>query len=113
MIEVKREKFGDLPDGKGSVEKFLLRSDSLKVEVISLGCTITALETKDRNGKFSDIVLGFDNLEGGFTLFSKGVYQNRLGLWLIFPEPSIGFVSPVAQECWRGWSIRPLMDLTP
>ncbi|XP_066481644.1 galactose mutarotase [Tiliqua scincoides] len=64
MTEVKREKFGDLPDGKGQVEKFLLRSDTVKVEVISLGCIITALETKDRDGKFSDIVLGFDNLEG-------------------------------------------------
>lgn len=66
MTEVKREKFGDLPDGGGPVEKFLLKSDSVKMEVISLGCIITTLETKDRDGKFSDIVLGFDHLEGGF-----------------------------------------------
>nr|XP_060610501.1 galactose mutarotase [Anolis sagrei ordinatus] len=64
MTEVKREDFGECPDGRGTVEKFLLTSDAVKVEIISLGCIITALETKDRDGKFADIVLGFDRLEG-------------------------------------------------
>ncbi|XP_025024637.1 aldose 1-epimerase isoform X3 [Python bivittatus] len=64
MLEVKRETFGEWPLGGGTVEKFLLRSDTVKVEIISLGCIITSLETKDRDGKFSDIVLGFDHLEG-------------------------------------------------
>lgn len=47
------------------VEKFVLKSDSVKVEILSLGCILAALETKDRDGKFSDVVLGFDTLEGG------------------------------------------------
>ncbi|KAH0622833.1 hypothetical protein JD844_025550 [Phrynosoma platyrhinos] len=64
MTEVKRQNFGECPDGRGTVEKFLLKSNAVKVEIISLGCTITALETKDRDGQFSDIVLGFDHLEG-------------------------------------------------
>ncbi|KAF7252778.1 Aldose 1-epimerase [Varanus komodoensis] len=64
MTEVKRNNFGEWPHGGGAVEKILLRSDSVKMEVISLGCIITTLETKDRDGKFSDIVLGFDHLEG-------------------------------------------------
>ncbi|XP_028577592.2 galactose mutarotase [Podarcis muralis] len=64
MTEVKREKFGEWHLGGGTVEKFLLKSSTVKVEIISLGCIITALETKDKDGKFSDIVLGFDHLEG-------------------------------------------------
>ncbi|KAM6460989.1 galactose mutarotase isoform 2-T2 [Liasis olivaceus] len=64
MLEVKREAFGEWPLGGATVEKFLLRSDTVKVEIISLGCIITCLETRDRDGKFSDIVLGFDHLEG-------------------------------------------------
>ncbi|XP_072844517.2 galactose mutarotase isoform X1 [Pogona vitticeps] len=64
MTEVKRENFGELPLGGGTVEKFLLRSNTVKMEVLSFGCIITALESKDRDGKFSDIVLGFDHLEG-------------------------------------------------
>ncbi|XP_062979943.1 galactose mutarotase [Elgaria multicarinata webbii] len=64
MTEVKRENFGEWPHGGGTVEKFLLKSDTVKVEIISLGCIITSLETKGRDGKFSDVVLGFDHLEG-------------------------------------------------
>ncbi|XP_034619802.1 aldose 1-epimerase isoform X1 [Trachemys scripta elegans] len=67
MTEVTREVFGHLPQkggGGGAVEKFLLKSDRVKVEIISLGCIITALETKGRDGNLSDIVLGFDRLEG-------------------------------------------------
>ncbi|NXY44961.1 GALM epimerase, partial [Ceuthmochares aereus] len=66
MTEVEREVFGHMPQEEGGavVEKFKLKSDSVKVEILSLGCIITSLETKDRDGKFSDIVLGFDTLEG-------------------------------------------------
>ncbi|XP_065446946.1 galactose mutarotase isoform X11 [Chrysemys picta bellii] len=66
MTEVTREVFGHLPQkgGGGAVEKFLLKSDRVQVEIISLGCIITALETKGRDGNLSDIVLGFDRLEG-------------------------------------------------
>lgn len=67
MAEVKREVFGRMPpeEGGGEVEKFVLQSDSVRVEILSLGCIIAALETKGRDGRFADIVLGFDTLEGG------------------------------------------------
>ncbi|KAI1240437.1 hypothetical protein IHE44_0008860 [Lamprotornis superbus] len=58
--------FGRMPpeEGGGEVEKFVLQSDSVRVEILSFGCIISTLETKDRDGHFSDIVLGFDTLEG-------------------------------------------------
>lgn len=65
MVSVTRTVFGELPSGGGTVEKFQLRSDQLSVDIISWGCTITALQVKDRQGKASDVVLGFAELEGG------------------------------------------------
>lgn len=67
MVSVTRAVFGDLPSGAGTVEKFQLQSDLLKVDIISWGCTITALEAKDRQGRASDVVLGFAELEGGLN----------------------------------------------
>lgn len=67
MASVTRAVFGDLPSGAGTVEKFQLQSDLLKVDIISWGCTITALEVKDRQGRASDVVLGFAELEGGLN----------------------------------------------
>ncbi|XP_024609288.1 aldose 1-epimerase isoform X1 [Neophocaena asiaeorientalis asiaeorientalis] len=64
MVSVTRAVFGDLPLGAGTVEKFQLQSDQLRVDIISWGCTITALEVKDRQGRASDLVLGFAELEG-------------------------------------------------
>ncbi|XP_055026088.2 galactose mutarotase [Misgurnus anguillicaudatus] len=59
MTEVCKEKFGE-----GPVEKWTLRSDSVSVEIISLGCVIKSIKTADRNGQSADIVLGYDDLEG-------------------------------------------------
>lgn len=64
MVSVTRSVFGDLPLGAGTMEKFQLQADQLGVEIISSGCTITALEVKDRQGRASDVVLGFAELEG-------------------------------------------------
>lgn len=67
MTAVRREAFGRMApeEGGGEVEKFVLQSDSVRVAILSFGCIITTLETKDRDGQFSDVVLGFDTLEGG------------------------------------------------
>lgn len=65
MVSVARAVFGDLPLGAGTVEKFQLQSDMLTVDIISWGCTITALQVKDRQGRASDVVLSFAELEGG------------------------------------------------
>ncbi|EPQ06814.1 Aldose 1-epimerase [Myotis brandtii] len=64
MVSVTRSVFGELPSGAGTVEKFRLQSDQLRVDILSWGCTISALEVKDRQGRASDVVLGFAELEG-------------------------------------------------
>ncbi|XP_062852223.1 aldose 1-epimerase [Trichomycterus rosablanca] len=62
MTEVQREVI-TLSSAQCSIEKWTLRSSSVSVEIISLGCVITSIKTADRNGQSSDIVLGFDDLE--------------------------------------------------
>ena len=61
---VKREPFGQMPDG-AAVEIFTLRNAAgVEVRAISYGGIITSLRVPDRNGTFDDIVLGFDRLDG-------------------------------------------------
>lgn len=71
MAEVGKEVFGVAPN-QGSVEKWTLRTESVCVEVISLGCIITAIKTPDRHGHLEDVVLGFDDLESesGLAVFA-------------------------------------------
>lgn len=64
MVSVRRSTFGALPSGAGAVEKFQLQSDQLRLDVLSWGCTISALEVQDRRGRAADVVLGFGGLEG-------------------------------------------------
>ncbi|KAM9316987.1 galactose mutarotase [Gastrophryne carolinensis] len=63
MTSVTKEVYGTLPEG-AIVEKFHLETKTVMVEILSYGCIIRCLKTKDRHGHFSDIVLGFDDLEG-------------------------------------------------
>ena len=61
---VKREPFGQMPDG-AAVEIFTLRNAAgVEVRAISYGGIITFLRVPDRSGTFDDIVLGFDRLDG-------------------------------------------------
>lgn len=63
MTEVCKEEFGT---AVGPVEKWTLRSGSVCVEIISLGCVIKSITTEDRSGQSADLVLGYDDLEGKF-----------------------------------------------
>lgn len=61
---IKREPFGRMPDGR-PVERFTLtNSRGVVLQAITYGGIITALRVPDRNGRFDDIVLGFNELDG-------------------------------------------------
>ena len=56
--------FGTLANGQ-STQLFTLRNaHGIEVQFTNYGGIITSLKTPDRNGRFSDIVLGYDNLAG-------------------------------------------------
>ena len=81
---IKREAFGKMPDGK-AVERFTLTNASgVELKAISYGGIITSLRVPDRTGKFDDVVLGFDSLDGylkDHPFFGAiiGRYGNRIG----------------------------------
>ena len=42
---------------------FELENDEIKVITSNLGCHVLSVFTKDREGNFGDVVLGFENVE--------------------------------------------------
>ncbi|CAL8367520.1 unnamed protein product [Gadus morhua 'NCC'] len=62
MTQVTTEPFGDVDEG--SVEKWVLRSSLVTVEVLTLGCIIRSIRCSDRKGRVDDVVQGYDHLEG-------------------------------------------------
>ncbi len=82
MIEKKL--FGKLADGREVYEYTLSNTNGVKAKIINYGATVVSLEVPDRNGKFSDVVLGYDNIEGYVADKSYfgaiiGRYGNRIG----------------------------------
>lgn len=64
VAAVARESFGTLPDGRG-VELYTLKNAAgMEVQVTNYGGIVTSLKVADRDGKFDDVVLGFDSLDG-------------------------------------------------
>ncbi|TMG79758.1 MAG: hypothetical protein E6H78_19885, partial [Betaproteobacteria bacterium] len=61
---VTKAPFGRMPDGT-QVDGYTIRNArGITMHVITYGAIITSLKTPDRAGKFDDIVLGFDTLDG-------------------------------------------------
>ena len=78
-----RAKWGELGDGT-DVTKVELAAAELKVTISSYGVQFLSVETKDRDGKFADVVMSYDSLEKavkGKENFSSvvGRYGNRIG----------------------------------
>ncbi len=75
--------FGKTHDGT-AIEQYVLRnSHGLQATVITYGGVLQSLKVPDKNGKFDDVVLGFDDVQGyqgGKAFFGAtiGRYGNRL-----------------------------------
>ena len=62
MNTITHQPFGYTPAGE-SVERILLDNGILSCSIITYGAILQSLSVPDRNGKATDIVLGFDTLE--------------------------------------------------
>jgi aldose 1-epimerase len=80
---VTQSAFGTTPDGK-TVDVFTLtNARGIEVRIITYGAAIASIKVPDRDGRFDDIVTGFDTLDGyirqsqyfGVTV---GRYANRI-----------------------------------
>ena len=82
--KARKEVFGRTSSGE-TVELYSLKnSQGMEARVITYGGIIVSLKVPDRNGKFDDVVLGFDSLEGYLKehpYFGAliGRYGNRIG----------------------------------
>ena len=75
--------FGQLPDGETITQFTLTNANGLVAKIIDFGGIITELHAPDRDGRFADVVLGFDTLEpyrGDSPYFGAliGRYGNRI-----------------------------------
>ena len=83
-MDVQKEIFGRMPDGREVELYTLTNTNGLKARIMTYGAIVVSLEVPDRNGKLADITLGFDTLEGylkGHPYFGAivGRYGNRIG----------------------------------
>lgn len=54
--------FGTTADGQTVDEYVLTNANGMEVRIITYGGTITSMRVPDRGGRFTNVVLGFDNL---------------------------------------------------
>ena len=81
--KIKKTVFGTLPDGRVADQYTLKNANGMEVKISNYGGVITHLTAPDKDGKFEDIVLGFDSLAGYFApppYFGAiiGRYGNRI-----------------------------------
>lgn len=62
--EVTVSPFGTMPDGKAVSLYTLTNASGMTMKVMNYGGIITSLTAPDKNGKFEDVVLGYDSLSG-------------------------------------------------
>ena len=76
--------YGNMPDGTPVELYTLTNTHGMRTEIITYGGAVVRLTAPDRRGKFDDVVLGMDNLEGyrsepNFFGALIGRYGNRIG----------------------------------
>ena len=81
--KIEKSSFGKLPDGRGVDQYILKNANGMEVKIINYGGIITHWTAPDKDGKYEDIVLGFDSLAGYLTpspYFGAiiGRYGNRI-----------------------------------
>lgn len=80
---VTKKPFGKMPDGT-AVDMYVLKDGDVEAHIITYGATVVSLTTRDRNHHESDIVLGFDNIDGYLAKNNPyfgaivGRYANRI-----------------------------------
>ena len=76
--------FGKTPDGQAVELYALTNRGGMEATITTFGGAIVSLKVPDRNGKFADVVLGYDSLEGYVNDKGSfgpiiGRYANRIG----------------------------------
>lgn len=80
---VRKEDFGTMPDGRQVSRYILTNGQGLEVGLLDYATAINSFRVPDRSGALTDIVLGFDSLDGylhntWFVGAVVGRYANRI-----------------------------------
>jgi aldose 1-epimerase len=80
---IKRSVFGKMKDGQTIDLYTLTNRNGMRVSITNYGGRVVSVVVPDRNGKFDDVVLGFDDLQGylgnnPFFGAIVGRYANRI-----------------------------------
>ena len=80
---VKMRVFGKTHDGRDAHLYTLSNKAGMEVVITDFGATVVSIKVADRNGKFGDVVLGYDTLEGyengtAYIGATAGRYANRI-----------------------------------
>jgi aldose 1-epimerase len=82
---VTKTALGTTPDGT-AVDLYTLTSDGIEASIMTYGARVVSIKTPDRDGKMSNVVLGYGSLDGYLadksTYFGAivGRYGNRIAL---------------------------------
>lgn len=60
---ISKKEFGKLSDGKKVDLYTLVNQNGMRIKITNYGGIVVSLEVPDRNGKWADVVLGYDRLE--------------------------------------------------
>lgn len=71
---IEKQSFGKTPEGTEVFLYTLKNASGMQVKITNFGGRITTIEVPDRDKKFDDVALGFDNVEGYATGPAAGAY---------------------------------------
>ena len=80
---VSKTTLGTMPDGT-TVDLYTLKSEGIEASIMTYGARVVSIKTPDRDGKMSNVVLGYSSLDGYLadktTYFGAivGRYGNRI-----------------------------------
>jgi len=82
-MEIKKQRFGMLCDGT-KVHLYTMSNDNMSVSCTEYGCTLTSIVLNEKDGKKTDVLLGYSTLEGWLNsnyCFGAivGRFANRIG----------------------------------
>ncbi|MEG2963594.1 MAG: aldose epimerase family protein, partial [Janthinobacterium sp.] len=82
-VSVTQAPFGVLPDGAPVTVHTLTNKQGMQVKVLDFGAIISEIHVPDRDGRFADVVLGFERIEpylhnSAFLGAVIGRYGNRI-----------------------------------
>ncbi len=83
QTNIEQQEFGNMPDGKIAMLYTLRNAQGMEVKITNYGGTITHWTAPDKEGKYEDVVLGFDSLSAYLTSSPYfgciiGRYGNRI-----------------------------------